>query len=570
VASSGSGFVISEDSFVVGKLKIIADERTNRIHVITRQENLLFIRSLISQLDANVDFGQPVRRPLRFVRAGEVLDVLVQALTEPGQEADAGQGGQPGQGQRPGSNQPPAGAGGSTDGGGLNVSEGLNTEPVDTTPEAVTIGNTRLIADRRSNAIIILGNREAKEKVFRVLDELDVRAPQVMFNVVIGELSLDKGESWGIDFLLRLFGGNLNIGSANSQVEADPDATDPDDPSDVITNLDDLANVVGNLNGLTAFFSVGRTLEGFVRALEATDRFKVISRPTVFTENNKKAIIASGEEVAVPVSSTTSFTGGGEGAVPVTNSNIEFKQIILQLEVVPLINAEREINLDVLQKIDSISGSSVIDGNSIPTIATRYIRTHVTVPDGTTVFLGGLIIDDRRRQSRGIPFLARIPVLGYLFGGFDKDQRRRELVIMITPHVATNTEEIHHNNRLIDRDYIMEQNLEQQIVPAEKEKPPPRLIPLDSPYPVPALERIRHGDAEPEDYGWRYATPAAPPPPPSEDADEPTPPRQGTKQRVVRAPSGPKARPSSRQRPLRGRPLFPCPYQAQIPTCSIP
>ena len=87
---------LSEDSVVVGKIKIAADVRTNRIHVITRPVNMPFVRKLIGEFDANVDFAKPVTRPLRYISASDVLPVLVQALTEPGenqQGAETGAGG---------------------------------------------------------------------------------------------------------------------------------------------------------------------------------------------------------------------------------------------------------------------------------------------------------------------------------------------------------------------------------------------------------------------------------------------------------------------------------------------
>jgi len=87
----GGTALLSEDSLVVGKIKIEADVRTNRIHVITRPINMPFVRDLIAQFDANVEFGKPVTRPLKYIAAGDVLDVLVQALTEPGAENQQGQ-----------------------------------------------------------------------------------------------------------------------------------------------------------------------------------------------------------------------------------------------------------------------------------------------------------------------------------------------------------------------------------------------------------------------------------------------------------------------------------------------
>ena len=86
---------LSEDSIVVGKIKMAADVRTNRIHVITRPVNMPFVKRLIGEFDANVDFAKPVTRPLRYISAADVLPVIVQALTEPGEES-AGAATQPG------------------------------------------------------------------------------------------------------------------------------------------------------------------------------------------------------------------------------------------------------------------------------------------------------------------------------------------------------------------------------------------------------------------------------------------------------------------------------------------
>src|SRR5213078_2465905 len=86
----GGGGILSEEAVIVGKIKITPDIRTNRIHIVTRPINMPFIRQLIHEFDANVEFGKPVTRPLRYISAGEVLPVLVQALTEPGTEGGGG------------------------------------------------------------------------------------------------------------------------------------------------------------------------------------------------------------------------------------------------------------------------------------------------------------------------------------------------------------------------------------------------------------------------------------------------------------------------------------------------
>jgi type II secretory pathway component GspD/PulD (secretin) len=125
-------------------------------------------------------------------------------------------------------------------------------------------------------------------------------------------------------------------------------------------------------------------------------------------------------------------------------SNIEFKRIALQLEVVPLINSEKEVSLDILQKLDSVAGSTIVNGNAIPNIATRYVRTNVTAPNGSTIVLGGLITDSKQKNFNGIPVLDRIPYLGVLFRTTTVTNMRTELIILMCPEVTLSALDLHH------------------------------------------------------------------------------------------------------------------------------
>src|SRR5205814_6947601 len=176
-------------------------------------------RKLISEFDANVEFAKPVTRALNYISATDVLPVIVQALSEPGQAGAGAEGAAPG----PGASATPTrrtttstatgastttssttGSGtASTGGGTLNISEELSTQPVDTTPKAVTIGNAKIIADQRANTIIMLGNQEVVVKVGKILDEMDVKAPQVALSTVIGELTLNDDEEFGVDWFAK-------------------------------------------------------------------------------------------------------------------------------------------------------------------------------------------------------------------------------------------------------------------------------------------------------------------------------------------------------------------------------
>jgi general secretion pathway protein D len=455
----GALTALTEDSVVVGKIKLAADIRTNRIHVITRPINMPFVRKLIAEFDANVEFAKPVTRALRYISAGDVLPVLVQSLTEPGtqQQGGADQTGanaaNPNQQNRNRTNSPnspnqssSSSSTSSDTGSNLNISEELSTNAVDTTPKAVTVGNAKIIADQRANTIIVLGNREVVVKVQKILDEMDVKAPQVALSTVIGELTLSNDEEFGVDWfgkyknkvvgISRNTGAPIPSASAAASPSGSPVITPGIlDPSGLVNFGNALQQVT---NGTNVYVAAGNYLSAIVHLLESTGRFKTVSRPTVFTSNNKKAIIASGQEIPVPVSTLSSIVNntGVTGSNIGQQSNIQFKKVALQLEVVPLINSEKEVSLDILQKIDSLGTSTVIDGNSIPTINTRYIRTNVAAPNGCTIVLGGLIQDSKGKNTSGIPILDKLPWVGSLFRTTTGSKMRTELIILMRPEVT--------------------------------------------------------------------------------------------------------------------------------------
>jgi type II secretion system protein D len=465
----GALTALTEESVVVGKIKLAADVRTNRIHVITRPINMPFIRKLISEFDANVEFAKPVTRPLKYIAASEVLPVIVQSLTEPGTQQQGGDQGNLGNQQqqqqqqrqnRPGNQSTQYGAGNLSSSGGsestLNVSEELSTQPVDTTPKAVTVGNAKIIADQRANAIIILGNREVVVKVQKILDEMDVKAPQVALSTVIGELTLNNDEEFGIDYFLKYknkaVGISRNTGAPipfpSVAASASPGASVGIGSGNIIdpAGLVNFGNALQQVaTGTNVYIAAGNYLATIVHLLESTSKFKVISRPMVFTSNNKKAIIASGTEIPVPVSSLTNVTNGTVlNNTAAVASNIEYKKVALQLEVVPLINSEKEVSLDILQKIDSLAGNTIVDGNSIPNIATRYIRTTVAAPNGSTIVLGGLIMDQKQKNYTGIPVLARVPLVGSLFRSTTVNKQRQELIVLMCPQVTLTKLDLYH------------------------------------------------------------------------------------------------------------------------------
>ena len=503
----------NEENFVAGKVKITADVRTNRLHVIAREKAMREIARLIEQFDANIPFGVPEVRPLRFVSAADIFQVLVKAVSEPGQEGGAGGAAGGGSGSRPrtsgqsgsgltgalGSNSNRGGAfggdGSGSGSGGQTFSESLSAEERDVVPDAVTIGNTRIIADKRANAIIVVGNRDVREKIFKVIDKLDVRAPQVMLHTCIGQLTLSNNEEFSVDYILNKGGrvgtgainagtgtgtgtgnggtgnggngtgnGNGNAGNGNTGVIGFNGNSPTLNLGALLNqrNIRQIATVGGT--GLTGFFTAGNAFNAIVTALESTSRFRVTSRPSVFASNNKKAVISSGQEIAIPTNSQSGFGNVGNNNA-FTSTSIQFKTVALTLEILPLINSENEVTLDIVQKIQEQVATDIIDGNPIPRIATRDLKTTVSIPNEATLVLGGLIRQSNTKTRSGIPYLSRIPYIGGLFGSTTSNKVRDELVILIRP-VVTNfpTDAIRVREREM-QDYNLDQDLESTITP---------------------------------------------------------------------------------------------------------
>ena len=435
-----------ESNLVIGETQFVADPRTNRILVVTRPVNFPYIKQIIEQLDAAVPLDSVLERPLRFVSARDVLPVLSDLLSE-GEEASgtgAGAGAAGGSsatvdsgstfGQGMGSDSS-SGIGG----GGTSRPDRIKEPTADVAPESVIIGKTKLIADKSANSIIVIGPPDSRQKVAQLLDMLDVRPRQVYIAAVIGELQLTDEMEFGFNYFLRNQSkdGNSVGGALLNRLPGTNILTAPD----LITPASLLS---GAFSGLTLYGTIANSLDYYVRALETTEKFRILSRPVVYTTNNKKAVISSGQRVPYTSSTltSTSITGTAVNQSAGVTANITYLDILLKLEVLPLINANKDVTLVIVQTNNNDLGEKSFGaGNSAPIISAQELTTTVTVPSGGTVVLGGLIIEKTEGDDSGLPFIMRIPVLGYLFKQTTRAVERRELLVLLQPTVVENDAE---------------------------------------------------------------------------------------------------------------------------------
>jgi type II secretion system protein D len=492
----------NEKNLISGPAEIISDPRNNRIFISTRPVNLPFLEQMVAQLDLPDTFMLPQRRSLRYVSAQDILPALEAAIAVTKEDQDqvkkdqtSAQGGTNGQ-NRPGATgttQPIASGSGSSGGSGSvsAITPQLSTPTENNVPTVVTVGKTRLLADNRSNSIIVFASADVVTRVFNMIDQLDHKPLQVYLATVIGQLTVSQGVEFGIDILQkfqRVGQGGVATGLVTPGTTTSAQVPEPS----ALTS----AGGFPLPTGLTLYGAIGSTLNAYLRALESTDRFKIISRPSVYTTNNKLAVIASGSQVPVPGTSLSSVVNGTTSDNAVSTTTV-YENVLLQLDIIPLINANHEVTLQIRQTNNSLGKNVSIGGNLVPIINTQEINTEVTVPNKSTVVIGGLITDNTTRDGSGVPFLMDIPVLGYLFSDTKKSKERDELIIMIQPTVIeTDADQLAANEAEKQRTILGREAVEAaNSTPGEGEggesipKPAPAIQPAPlEPAPAPQID----------------------------------------------------------------------------------
>lgn len=428
--------------------QVVADDRLNRIMIVADRKDYTYIVGLIEEWDRPIDTANQIERPLKYLYVDEALPVLVDVL----QDTGLGTSRLPGGGSITTREAPQASSAASTltgrirqgvqvrdtTTGNVTGEQDMLINPLDNTaPISVSVGKTRLIADLQANSIIAMGPRESLRKITDLLDKLDRKPPQVYLATVIGQLTLGDDLNLGVEYLQRFKSLDSNPVTQGGTASFLSRTSLRDAIGDVRTNLL-TQGVEAVAPGLNIYGQVGESLDVFINALESTSKFKVLSRPSIYAANNKKAVITSGQRIPVPTSSVTDL----EDSSTNVRTNIEFQDVVLKLEVVPLINSDKEVTLTMAQVNDTVVGEQRVADNTVPIIGTEKLTTTVTIPNQATVVLGGLITESEDKTDEGIPVVSRIPVIGNAFKNAKSSKTRKELLVFIQPTVVTDNEEL--------------------------------------------------------------------------------------------------------------------------------
>jgi general secretion pathway protein D len=176
---------------------------------------------------------------------------------------------------------------------------------------------------------------------------------------------------------------------------------------------------------------------------------KVLQSPQIRALNDEKATLRIGDRVPVATGSFASGIGTS-GSSPLVDTQFQYLDVGVNIDITPHIHSQNEVTLKMALEISSVTGNTNIGGFNQPTIGQRRIEHETRLRDGEVNLVGGILEDSETRSLGGYPWLAKIPILGYLFGQTNKDHSTTEIVFAITPHIIRADEITDDNLRLID------------------------------------------------------------------------------------------------------------------------
>lgn len=283
------------------------------------------------------------------------------------------------------------------------------------------VGRTTIVPDQATNSLVIRTAPPNFLVLQETIEQLDVRPPQVLLEVLIAEVTLDRAHQWGINWQLFT---QKSVGADTRELTL---GVGPQNFSDTLLQ---------NLQGLGArvIRLASVDVRGIIQALASQTNVRVLSTPRVLALNNEEARILVGSEVPFVSSTLTGFNA-------VLNQVVQFRNVGTQLTVIPTVNNDGYVTFRVLQEVSALSAQTIAAAQNAPVITTREAETSAIVRSGHTIVIGGLIGESEQITESGVPILKDIPLLGYLFKDRGVSRSRTEIAIFLTPYVVYTDEQ---------------------------------------------------------------------------------------------------------------------------------
>jgi len=282
--------------------------------------------------------------------------------------------------------------------------------------EALVLDITRIIPDEVTNTIVILATPDDYALMYETIQKIDIVPRQVMIEVLIAEVTLGDDLRFGIEWSIK---SKIDKGFMSLGFNTGLDRT--------------------TAQGFT-FLGIDRTglIQGFLQALATESKVNVLASPHILAADNREARIQIGNQVPIVTSETPISTVGTTGTS--VSRSIQYKDTGVILKIKPLINESGLVSLDLSQEVSDYFLQNIY-GSEYPVITKREATTNLVAQDGETIVIGGLIQENYKRTRAGLPLLSKIPVLGCLFSNTADEEKRTEVIMLLTPLVVKNPED---------------------------------------------------------------------------------------------------------------------------------
>lgn len=278
---------------------------------------------------------------------------------------------------------------------------------------AVPEGEINIVVDETNNALVIRAFERDYRVILETIKKLDIYPRQVLIEVLLAEITLDDENRFGIEFLKLL--DTASHGRFEQTIDIGP----------------------STVSGIGIKYSIVETAGRFSAAIKAAakdERLNVISAPHILSSNNKEAKIQIG--VSQPILTTT-YTTTATATTNVVEGTIEYKDVGIIITVTPRISDGGLVTMEITIEDSKVDTTALGTLSNIPVFRKKVAKTVLSVLEGQTIVIGGLLEDSKTTKKSGIPLLSKIPLIGWLFGTQEYEKDKKELILLMTPHIIT-------------------------------------------------------------------------------------------------------------------------------------
>jgi general secretion pathway protein D len=302
-------------------------------------------------------------------------------------------------------------------------------------------GQAKIIADQRSNSLLVFATQADMEKIKAVVAKLDVLLSQVLIESVIMDVGLTHSWNLGISAAQnpKIFSPSQQIAGGGGMNNGQTFANFLNGGLNgglVNSNSSSSSSIFGNSlpGGLSYFGNIGPNWDVALQAAAADSTTSVIQRPRIQTSQAKPASFFVGQTVPY-------VTGSTYGSAYGNSSSYSQLSVGVELDVTPFINPDGLVVMDINQEIDDLNGYTTIENvGNVPNTTKRTLSSEIAVRDRDTIILGGFVRSDKSKSKSGVPLLMDIPILGNLFTSRNDSKDRSETIVMIRPTVLKTPE----------------------------------------------------------------------------------------------------------------------------------